>query len=57
MKILSEYYNEENKKQASVCLHGNRYIVKMDKDWQNQYVAEYDFIDDAEDCAEDWINE
>lgn len=57
MTPISEHFNEEKNKQAFVFFHGDRYIVKMDKEWRNQYVAEYDFIDEAEDCAEDWINE
>lgn len=49
--------NDKNNKQSFVYKHENKYIVKMDKNWTNEYVSEYEMIDDAEDCAEDWINE
>lgn len=56
-KIISEYFNDDKNKQATVYFHGDRYIVSMDKEWRNQYVAEFESIDEAEDCAEDWVNE
>ena len=54
---ISEFFNDEKNKQATVYYHGERYIVSMDKEWRNQYVAEYELLDEAEDCAEDWVNE
>jgi len=57
MILISEYMNDKNNKQSFVYKHENKYIVKMDKNWKNEYVSEYEMIDDAEDCAEDWINE
>ena len=57
MILISEHFNEETNRQASVYKYGDRYIVQMDKEWSNQYTAEYDYINDAEDAAEDWINE
>lgn len=55
--LISEYFNDKKNKQAFVYKNYSMYIVEMNKDWKNQYVSEYEILDDAEDCAEEWVNE
>lgn len=56
MILIGEYFGETNNRQSYVYKTGDVYIVKMNKNWNNQYVSEFLNIDEAEDCAEDWIN-
>ncbi len=57
MVLISEYINDEKNRQAFVFSHGDKYIVEMNKEWKNNYTSEFEYLDDAEDCAEDWVNE
>lgn len=56
MILISEHMNDEKNKQAFVYALGNRYVVEMNKEWKNNYVSEFERLDEAEDCAEDWVN-
>ena len=57
MTLITEFFNDEKNKQSAVYKHGYVYIVKMNKEWKNQYIAEYETLEEAENCAEDWVNE
>ena len=58
-KELSNYYSNDTNKKASIVkeLGTGHYIVRLINDAGSAFSAGFDNLEDAENCAEDWVIE
>lgn len=54
MKVISEYYGEDTK-HSLVYNYNNKYFVSLRENSVVKHVSEHDLLDEAEDCAEEWV--